>query len=82
MSSGFRLHSQSEAATAAVVGDVLSLVVLGGDQCPPPHQLSGGEGGVVHDQEEAMAVSHRIAVMHQGVIVQRAARRRSTSVVV
>jgi ABC-type nitrate/sulfonate/bicarbonate transport system ATPase subunit len=43
MSSGFRLHSQSEATIAAVVGDVLSLVGLAGAQCPPPHQLSGGK---------------------------------------
>jgi iron(III) transport system ATP-binding protein len=116
---GLRVQRQPGAAIAHAVGEVLTLVGLGGYDRQLPHQLSGGEQQrvalaraivirprvllfdeplsnldarlriqmraeiqglqkrlgitavyVTHDQEEAMAISDRIAVMKQGGIVQ------------
>jgi spermidine/putrescine ABC transporter ATP-binding subunit len=116
---GLRVQNKPPAEIARAVGDVLSLVGLGGYERQQPHQLSGGEQQrvalaraivfrprvllfdeplsnldaklrvqmrdeirqlqkrlgvtavyVTHDQEEAMAISDRIAVMDRGEIVQ------------
>jgi iron(III) transport system ATP-binding protein len=116
---GLRVQNKPQAEITRAVGDVLSLVGLGGYERQQPHQLSGGEQQrvalaraivfrprvllfdeplsnldaklrvqmrdeirqlqkrlgvttvyVTHDQEEAMAISDRIAVMDRGEIVQ------------
>jgi iron(III) transport system ATP-binding protein len=116
---GLRVQNKPQAEITRAVGDVLSLVGLGGYERQQPHQLSGGEQQrvalaraiifrprvllfdeplsnldaklrvqmrdeirqlqkrlgvttvyVTHDQEEAMAISDRIAVMDHGEIVQ------------
>jgi iron(III) transport system ATP-binding protein len=117
---GLQVRERPRAALEREVGDVLSLVGLGGYERQFPNQLSGGEQQrvalaraivirprvllfdeplsnldarlrvqmrreirelqkrlaittvyVTHDQEEAMAVSDRIAVMNRGSIVQQ-----------
>src|SRR6266704_2265515 len=74
---GLRVRRLPAATIRARVGQVLELVGLPGYERRFPNQLSGGERQlaittvyVTHDQEEAMAISDRIAVMRQGVIAQ------------